>query len=154
MDFNFIKRLVKLFDESSITELEVEEAGQRIKISKRQKINYGTHPQYVAVPPEHSAASIQTKSDTVVSEKDTTLAKTHEIHSPIVGTFYRAPSPEAEPYVKVGDIVSPGTILCVIEAMKLMNEIECDVAGKVVKVLIDNAKPVEYNQTLFLIEEL
>jgi len=76
----------------------------------------------------------------------------HEISSPIVGTFYRAPAPDADPYVQVGDSVSSGTVLCVVEAMKLMNEIESDVSGKVVKILVDNGKPVEYNQPLFFIE--
>ena len=78
--------------------------------------------------------------------------KYHEIKSPIVGTFYRAPAPDADPYVEVGHTVQPKTILCIIEAMKLMNEIECDVAGRIVKIMVDSGQPVEYNQTLFLIE--
>jgi acetyl-CoA carboxylase biotin carboxyl carrier protein len=69
-----------------------------------------------------------------------------------VGTFYRAPSPDADPYIQIGDSVSPGSVLCIVEAMKLMNEIECDATGKVVKILVENATPVEYNQPLFLIE--
>jgi acetyl-CoA carboxylase biotin carboxyl carrier protein len=68
------------------------------------------------------------------------------------GTFYRAPAPDADPYIQVGDMVSAGSVLCIVEAMKLMNEIECDVAGKIVKILVENASPVEYNQPLFLIE--
>lgn len=80
--------------------------------------------------------------------------KYHEIKSPIVGTFYRAPAPDAEPYVKVGDEVFPGTVLCIVEAMKLMNEIESDVHGRIVKILVENAQPVEYGQPLFLIELL
>ncbi len=80
--------------------------------------------------------------------------KYHEIKSPIVGTFYRAPAPDAEPYVKVGDEVFPGTVLCIVEAMKLMNEIESDVHGRVAKILVENAQPVEYGQPLFLIELL
>ena len=76
----------------------------------------------------------------------------YEIKSPIVGTFYRAPAPDADAYVQVGDSVSVGTVLCIVEAMKLMNEIECDVSGKIVKILAENGKPVEYNQPLFLIE--
>lgn len=80
--------------------------------------------------------------------------KYHEIKSPIVGTFYRAPAPDAEPYVKVGDEVFPGTVLCIVEAMKLMNEIESDVHGIVAKILVENAQPVEYGQPLFLIELL
>jgi biotin carboxyl carrier protein len=76
----------------------------------------------------------------------------HEIRSPIVGTFYRAPAPDAEPFVQVGSHVTPGTTLCIIEAMKLMNEIQSDIAGTVVKILVENGQPVEYNQVLFLIE--
>jgi acetyl-CoA carboxylase biotin carboxyl carrier protein len=76
----------------------------------------------------------------------------HEIHSPIVGTFYRAPAPDADPYVQVGDSISSGSVLCIVEAMKLMNEIESDVNGKIVKILVENGKPVEYNQPLFLIQ--
>ncbi|MGE5315753.1 MAG: acetyl-CoA carboxylase biotin carboxyl carrier protein, partial [Acidobacteriota bacterium] len=75
-----------------------------------------------------------------------------EIKSPIVGTFYRAPSPDAEPYCEIGTPIKPGTVLCIVEAMKLMNEIESDIAGTIVKVCIENGKPVEYNQVLFLVE--
>ena len=80
-------------------------------------------------------------------------ANMHEVRSPIVGTFYRAPAPDADPYVQVGDIVSPGSVLCIVEAMKLMNEIESDISGKIVKILVENGKPVEYNQPLFLIQK-
>ena len=76
-----------------------------------------------------------------------------EVKSPMVGTFYRSPSPDADAYVSVGNDVSPGTVLCIIEAMKLMNEIESEISGKIVKILVENAQPVEYNQPLFLIEK-
>jgi acetyl-CoA carboxylase biotin carboxyl carrier protein len=76
----------------------------------------------------------------------------HEIKSPIVGTFYRAPAPDADSYVQIGDVVSAGSVLCIVEAMKLMNEIESDVSGKIVKILVENGKPVEYNQPLFLLK--
>ena len=76
----------------------------------------------------------------------------HKICSPIVGTFYRAPAPDADPYIQVGDSVSEGGVLCIVEAMKLMNEIESDVSGKVVKILVDDGTPVEYNQPIFLIQ--
>ena len=82
-----------------------------------------------------------------------TLKNLLEVKSPMVGTFYRSPSPEADVYVNVGSLVSPGSVLCIIEAMKLMNEIESEVSGKVVKILVENAQPVEYNQPLFLIEK-
>ncbi|CUT00551.1 acetyl-CoA carboxylase biotin carboxyl carrier protein [Candidatus Chrysopegis kryptomonas] len=92
--------------------------------------------------------------ETVETPAVETGKKYHEIKSPIVGTFYRAPAPDAEPYVKVGDEVFPGTVLCIVEAMKLMNEIESDVHGRVAKILVENAQPVEYGQPLFLIELL
>jgi len=78
----------------------------------------------------------------------------HEIKSPIVGTFYTAPAPDAAPFVEVGAVISPGTVLCIVEAMKLMNEIESDVSGKIVKVMVTNGKAVEYGQTLFLVEQM
>jgi acetyl-CoA carboxylase biotin carboxyl carrier protein len=78
--------------------------------------------------------------------------KIHEVRSPIVGTFYRAPAPDADPYVEVGEMVQPKTVVCIIEAMKLMNEIETEVGGRIVKILVENGQPVEYNQVLFHIE--
>ena len=76
----------------------------------------------------------------------------HELRSPIVGTFYRAPAPDADPYVQMGQSISEGAPVCIIEAMKIMNEIEADISGKIVKIFVENAQPVEYNQPLFLIE--
>jgi acetyl-CoA carboxylase biotin carboxyl carrier protein len=81
-------------------------------------------------------------------------AHLHEVKSPIVGTFYRAPAPDAAPFVQVGATVEPGTVLCIVEAMKLMNEIECDMAGRIAKILVENGQPVEYDQTLFLVEKV
>ncbi len=80
------------------------------------------------------------------------VPKYHEIKSPIVGTFYRAPAPDAAPFVQIGTEVQPGTVLCIVEAMKLMNEIESDVRGKIVRIMVENGQPVEYDQTLFLLE--
>ena len=89
---------------------------------------------------------------TLFSEETESDSSLHVIKSPIVGTFYRAPAPDADAYVQVGDTVSAGSVLCIIEAMKLMNEIESDVEGKIVKILVENGKPVEYNQPLFMIQ--
>jgi acetyl-CoA carboxylase biotin carboxyl carrier protein len=80
-------------------------------------------------------------------------ANVHEIKSPIVGTFYRSPSPDASPFVQVGSAIQSGTVLCIVEAMKLMNEIESDVSGKIVKIMVENGQPVEYDQVLFLVEK-
>jgi acetyl-CoA carboxylase biotin carboxyl carrier protein len=152
MDLNLIKKLVKIVDTSEITDLEVEENGLRVKIAKKIRgMQTVTQPQIMSQsmpvieqaipkPPEEKSAKEEAKENF------------HEIRSPIVGTFYRAPAPDADSYVNVGDMVSPGTVLCIVEAMKLMNEIESDVSGRIVKMLVENGKPVEYNQPLFLIQ--
>ena len=149
MDLNLIKRLVKIVDTSGITDLEIEENGIRVKIAKKIR------QAQVVAEPQVSAQTVQ--AEVKVEEKpeqveETIPANLHEIRSPIVGTFYRAPSPDADDYAEIGDEVSPGTVLCIVEAMKLMNEIEADVSGKIIKILVENGKPVEYNQPLFLIE--
>jgi len=153
MDLNLIRKLVKLVDSSEITDLEIEENGLRVKIAKKIRgLQAVTQPQILTSPPPAvSNASEQNPAESapVKEEKKENL---HEIHSPIVGTFYRAPAPDADPYVQVGDNISTGSVLCIVEAMKLMNEIESDVSGKIVKILVENGKPVEYNQPLFLIQ--
>lgn len=150
MDLNLIKKLVKILDSSDITDLEVEENGMRVKIAKKTRINQNQNgASYNTVPvfqPEPTPQSVAVPVAPDVNKN------THEIKSPIVGTFYRAPAPDADSYIQVGDMVSPGTVLCIVEAMKLMNEIESDVSGKVVQILCENGKPVEYNQPLFLIQ--
>lgn len=161
MDLNYLKKLIKLIDTSSISEIEIEEEGKRIKLSKpRPKVLANVSP--VSIPsgisaPVHEeiSATKQTTDQKPVAEPSITTTKENivEVKSPMVGTFYRAPAPEADAYVNVGSVVSPGSILCIIEAMKLMNEIEAEVSGKIVKILVENAQPVEYNQPLFLIEK-
>jgi len=139
MDLNLIKKLVRIVDTSDITDLEVEESGFRVKIAKKIRA-FQTAP---------VAEKVQEEK---LPSKPEVQENTHEIRSPIVGTFYRAPAPDADSYVNVGDTVSPGSVLCIVEAMKLMNEIESDVSGKILKILVENGKPVEYNQPLFLIQ--
>jgi acetyl-CoA carboxylase biotin carboxyl carrier protein len=151
MDLELIKKLVKLIDSSGITDFSVEEGDTKIKISKRSS---GSHAQPVMQPVSLQLEESSPKREMPALEKtaEARPSNLHEIRSPIVGTFYRAPAPDADSFVKMGDSVTPGKVLCIIEAMKLMNEIESDVAGKIVKVLVENGKPVEYNQPLFLIE--
>ncbi len=151
MDFNLIKKYVKLFEESNISELEIEQDNARIKISKKVETSVQVHN---VTTPAHAPAPVAAAAPKpeVAAPKEEKNSKIKEIKSPIVGTFYRAPGPDADPYVKVGDVVSSGTVLCIIEAMKLMNEIESDISGKIVKILVENGKPVEYNQPLMLIE--
>jgi len=150
MDFNLIKKYVKLIEESNISELEIEQDNSRIKICKKADVQISTQQYTVPNPTPAEAINVTPKQEVpIVEEKN---SKIREIKSPIVGTFYRAPGPDAEPYVKVGDSVASGSVLCIIEAMKLMNEIESDISGKITKILVENGKPVEYNQPLMLIE--
>lgn len=157
MDISYIKKIVKLVEQSNIEELELEEEGKRIKVSRQRSmtIEQPVVPmQAVRTPSVISQVSMPQETSKPASEVPKKEEHYHEIKSPIVGTFYRAPSPDAEPYVEVGQSVKVGTVLCIVEAMKLMNEIESDCEGKVVKILVENGKPVEYNQTLFLIEKV
>lgn len=153
MDLNLIKKLIKILEASEVTDLEVEENGTRVKLAKKVRLTQAfTIPQQqVGLPVHHdTSVSVSKTEDKKNTEEKSNL---HEIKSPIVGTFYRAPAPDADAYVQVGDVVSAGTVLCIVEAMKLMNEIESDISGKIVKILVENGKPVEYNQPLFLIEK-
>ena len=156
MDLDLIKKLVKIVDTSSVTDLEIEESGLKIKIAKKirssQVITQAQIPVATAQPVLQPASAGALETSKQKAETGQTAANIHEIRSPIVGTFYRAPAPDADSYVQIGSVVAPGTVLCIVEAMKLMNEIESDVNGKVVKILVENGKPVEYNQPLFLIE--
>lgn len=150
MDLNLIKKLIKIIETSEVTDLEIEENGTRVKLAKKVRVM-----QAVSIPQAPVAESIN--QQTVISAAEDkkpvdTNAGLHEIKSPIVGTFYRAPTPDADAYIQVGDSISSGTVLCIVEAMKLMNEIESDVSGKIIKILVENGKPVEYNQPLFLIQ--
>lgn len=155
MDLNQIKKLIKLLESSEVTDLEVEEDGVRIKLAKKVRVTQTvTLPQTVAAPSVGAGtfSEVSGKADEKKVSEENANAGLHEIKSPIVGTFYRAPAPDADAYVQVGDDISVGSVLCIVEAMKLMNEIESDVSGKVVKILVENGKPVEYNQPLFLIK--
>lgn len=154
MDLNLIKKLIKIVENSEIAEFEVEEGELKVKISK----NYSGSPVQTVLqnytPPVHQQAPAAAAEPAKPAAGETeTKSNLHEVRSPIVGTFYRAPAPDADPYVQVGDSVSQGGVLCIVEAMKLMNEIESDVSGKIVKILVENATPVEYNQPLFLVEK-
>ncbi len=153
MDLNLIKKLVKVVDSSEITDLEVEENGLRVKIAKKIRMGIPvTQPQILANTPSVNNNNDQTIVQEKIITKEEPKNNFHEVKSPIVGTFYRAPAPDADPYVQIGDTISVGSVLCIVEAMKLMNEIESDIEGKIVKILAENGKPVEYNQPLFLIQ--
>ena len=155
MDLDLVKKLVKIVDTSNITDLEIEEGDLKIKIAKKQRntqVIAQTNVPFTSAQPVIKPSSVPAEAQKQNIESQTVSENLHEIRSPIVGTFYRAPAPDADSYVQVGSVVTPGSVLCIVEAMKLMNEIESDVSGKIAKILVENGKPVEYNQPLFLIE--
>jgi acetyl-CoA carboxylase biotin carboxyl carrier protein len=154
MDLHYVKKIIKLIEQSSVDEVEIEEEGTRIRIVKGgARTNGAMVPAMMPAMDAHvQAAHPVPHAAALVAAPAVEVSKHHEVRSPIVGTFYRSPAPDADPYIEIGQDVQKGTTLCIIEAMKLMNEIETDVAGKVVKCLVENGKPVEYNQPLFLIE--
>lgn len=149
-----------MVETSNISEFELEEGDTKLRITKKITSNDGFMPVTnvpVSAPevpgpavPSAPAEAIENAVPVPTSKPDDNIV---EIRSPMVGTFYRSPSPDADPYVEVGQLVSVGQTLCIVEAMKLMNEIESEVSGKIVKILVDNAQPVEYNQVLFLIQK-
>jgi acetyl-CoA carboxylase biotin carboxyl carrier protein len=152
MDINLLKKLIKLVEQSEITDFEVAEGDLKVKISKNlNQVHIQSAGDYSRQPVVTQAPAFNEIDSKTVAPVETS-SKLHEVKSPIVGTFYRAPAPDADPYIQVGDVITAGSVLCIVEAMKLMNEIECDVSGKIVKILVENATPVEYNQPLFLIE--
>jgi acetyl-CoA carboxylase biotin carboxyl carrier protein len=153
-----IKKLIELLEQSNVHELEVSRWGKKVRISKSSKAtSSSTNSEVVHVSAPSEAVQTLRQQTTVETAKPETKQiseNTYEVKSPMVGTFYRSPAPDADPYVQVGDIVSANQVLCIIEAMKLMNEIEAEIRGRVIDILVENAQPVEYNQVLFRIEKL
>jgi acetyl-CoA carboxylase biotin carboxyl carrier protein len=146
--FDEICELIKLVAATGVAAVELDHGGSKLRIDGVLPVVFADAPSAAAAATPRPAPAPAPGSPEAQAIADEGL---HWVASPIVGTFYRAPNPDAEPYVKVGDIVREGQTLCIIEAMKLMNEIECDVAGTIVKVLPDNAQPVEYGERLFAI---
>jgi acetyl-CoA carboxylase biotin carboxyl carrier protein len=154
-----LKELIEFLIEKDIAEFELERGDVKVKIKRAAEPLALPEARYIAVHPAAGpvpvtasplpgTAHVQTEPATAPAEPE---EKLHGVRSPIVGTFYEAPSPGAPPFVKVGDQVEVGQVLCIVEAMKLMNEIECDVAGEVVRKLVANGQPIEYGQELFAI---
>ncbi|HPC36763.1 MAG TPA: acetyl-CoA carboxylase biotin carboxyl carrier protein [Candidatus Marinimicrobia bacterium] len=153
-----ILELVRILESHEIDEIEISRWGQKIRISKNSGAGISPEVEVSQAPQKAKKVHQQQLAETAAFESRTAVTeeinhKGVEVRSPIVGTFYRSPAPDAEPYVNVGDDVAVGQPLCIIEAMKIMNVIEAEVAGKVVKILAENAQPVEYNQPLFIIEK-
>ena len=148
MDLRKLKTLIDLVAESSISELEITEAEGRVRIVKAPPPSAQPAPvaQVVQIPASQPAAAPAQQAAASAPSRGKT------VKSPMVGTLYRAPNPEADPFVTVGSTVKVGDTLCIIEAMKLMNEIESEFAGTVVEILVENGQPIEYGQPLFVIE--
>lgn len=155
-----IKELIKLLDQTSVQELEIENEGARLCIRKPGKtevVNVHAAPlqptyQPQAVPaPTAVPAAAQGSAEPAPAQQDTN-SNLHKIVSPMVGTFYRSSSPDASPFVSSGDKVKEKTVVCIIEAMKLMNELEAEVKGEIVEVLVENGQLVEFGQPLFLVK--
>jgi len=156
MDLKEIRQLVKLVETSEISELEVVQKDNKIKIVKNGPVQGTAHIVQTAMPAVATVPSPVAVSPGTAESGSVSPAKPDnvlEVKSPMVGTFYRAASPDSDPYTDIGKTVKAGDVLCIVEAMKLMNEIESEFSGKVVEILVDNGQPVEYNQVLFLIEK-
>ncbi len=152
MNLKEIKEMIALMNENDLMELEVEKDGMRIKLRKTTGEPQGAHQSVVIERPALSVSARPQGSDEIPQQAEPSTSV--EIKAPMVGTFYRAPSPEVPPYVEVGQIVEPGQVICIIEAMKLMNEIKSEIKGKIVEITVENAEPVEFGQTMFIIEPL
>ena len=149
MNRDELRDLIRLVEESEIDELEIRRWGKTVRIVKNSGHPEATAQALPAVPGGGNASGAEAAGSTSPAGNG---KPTHQVASPMVGTFYRAPAPEAPPFVEVGDTVRPGQILCILEAMKLMNELESEVGGVVRKILVENGQPVEYGQVLFEIE--
>ena len=153
MDIKEIKSLIKMVMESDISEFELENSEEKIKIKRgrvQEIVHYqGSQPLTIQQPSALLAAEVSVSPASVpVEEKGVCIT------SPIVGTFYRAPAPDAPPYVEVGQIVENGQVFCIVEAMKLMNDIEAEYRCRIIKICKENAQPVEFGDVLFLVEQL
>lgn len=159
-----IQNLIKLISDSNLSEFKLEEGDFKMTIRTKEYHKFVNTPAQatspVSIPPvaqiipgqqAPQAQSTENQTTTQVEESDSNSGLL-EIRSPIVGTFYRSPSPDKDPFVKVGDIVDTNTVVCIVEAMKLFNEIEAEVKGKIVDVLIEDQTPIEYDQVLFLVD--
>ncbi len=150
MDLRKLKKLIDLVEESGISELELTEDGEKVRISRNFTSNAAV--QYAPVQynaPQYAPPAVAAAAPAAIEAP--AAEEGHAVKSPMVGTFYRAPSPDAKAFVEVGDTVAIGDTLCIIEAMKLLNEIEADKAGVIKKILVDNGQAIEYGEPLFII---
>jgi oxaloacetate decarboxylase alpha subunit len=151
MNIKEIKEMINLMNENSLVELEVEKDGMRVRLKKTSS---GTEMMNspIVVAQERVVSEMAVREAAQAAEKS--QVKTVEIKAPMVGTFYRSPAPEAPTFVEAGQTIEVGQVICIIEAMKLMNEIKAEVKGRILEILVDNAEPLEFGQSMFLIEPL
>jgi acetyl-CoA carboxylase biotin carboxyl carrier protein len=152
LNMSELRELADLVDEHGFTDFEFENEKIRVRLSKTVPAPIMAQPAHYAPPPVQTTAT-SAVGDTGEAPAVDPADDLYQITSPIVGTFYRAPGPDKEPYVKEGSSVSPDTVVCIVEAMKLMNEIQAETSGEIVKVYVENGQPVEYGQPLFGIKK-
>jgi acetyl-CoA carboxylase biotin carboxyl carrier protein len=158
MDIRKVKKLIELLEESGVSEIEIKEGEESVRISRHPTgtVHGYSSPMAYAPAPPGTPGSTSTAAALAAPGAVPPVAPTHSpdqaVTAPMVGTFYAAPAPGAKPFVEIGSEVKQGDVLCIIEAMKMMNQIECDKPGRVVSVLVKNGDPVEFGQTLFVIE--
>ncbi|MCX6567233.1 MAG: acetyl-CoA carboxylase biotin carboxyl carrier protein [Candidatus Aminicenantes bacterium] len=147
MDFEEINKIIKLLEDKNLAEFELEIEGFKIKIGRNYPAAFNNRPSFAGAGPVDAYPAAGTGQDSAAEAK----GESHAVLSPMVGTFYRAPSPSSPPFVEIGDVVKKKQTLCIVEAMKLMNEIESDADGVIKDIYVENGKPVEFGQKLFLI---
>lgn len=155
MDLKLIKNILNLISESDVNEVSIEEGDFKIKVKKSgdvEQVTY-THAAPQAAMPAPSQPAAPTAPTSAPAEAAAPTATGETVKSPIVGTYYKASSPDSDPFIKVGDTVTQGQTLCIIEAMKIMNEIEAEFSGTVKEILVTDGTPVEFDQPLFIIEK-
>ena len=153
MDIRKVKKLIELLEESGVAEIEIKEGEESVRISRG--VSSASQNQILVPPvsaPVAQAPSPNVAEPAAPQETDTEVPSGHSVNSPMVGTFYESPAPGQAPFVEVGQTVSAGDTLCIIEAMKMLNQIEADKSGVIKAKLVDNAQPVEFGQALFIIE--
>ena len=154
MDIRKVKKLIELLEESGIAEIEIKEGEESVRISRQTSLatSVAPAPAQVVAAPAPAAVPAASPAPAAEAAPAADVPAGHQVLSPMVGTFYRAPAPGAKNFVEVGDSVSVGDTLCIVEAMKMMNQIESDKAGKVVAILVDDTQAVEFDEPLFIIE--
>ncbi|NND45116.1 MAG: acetyl-CoA carboxylase biotin carboxyl carrier protein [Xanthomonadales bacterium] len=151
MDIRKIKKLIELLEESGLTEIEIVEGEESVRLTRGGVAQAPVHTTVPVAPPAPAPQAPQAEAPAAAADEEESIPDGELVRAPMVGTFYSASSPEAEPFVSMGQKVAVGDTLCIIEAMKMFNQIEADVAGTVVAVLAENGQPVEFDQPLFVI---